>query len=138
MRSKNSILNSLLIVVGKVGKVISCYWDFSLGDLKIAELEVTQTIKGASHLKRLCFLASSTWACDISNIRDEETVLLFLNRDNKWLSEMSTFSQENKILPDLLRQYLKGQSLFFITHSGGGKITIENNLVEQNGSIEHF
>jgi len=61
-----------LIVVAKVEKVSS-----PIDDKRYAEAKVTEVWKGAQ-TESVEFLASPTWACDVSDAVKGETVVLFL------------------------------------------------------------
>lgn len=131
------IKDSDTIVLGKVTRVMECYQNTFFDNLKLAEFEVTQVIKGKSELTLLHFWASPSWACDISNAQDGQTLLLMLDQDEAMLSVTSNFSSENQILVNHLREYLQGRPIFSIAYSGGGRMIIENNLIEENGYIDY-
>jgi len=124
------VKTSDVIVVGKVVKLTN----FEAG--RVAELEVTRTIKGDSQLKRLHYWASPTWACDISDANQGETVLLLLSRAEKHLlADSSDLATRHPLLLNSLRKHLQGSPLFSINWSGGGRMVITDNLVERNGYI---
>ena len=134
---KEAIKHSEVIVIGKVTKVMECYQDSALGNLKIAELEVLQTVKSKSYIKHLYFWASPSWACDVSNAYDGETLLLLLESDNSRLSETSGFSKENPALASILRQYMQDHPIYDIAQSGGGKMLIENHQIALNDYLDY-
>ncbi len=101
-----------VVVTGKVTKVME-YPDISnRGNIKIAEVEIEEVLKGEKNLQRLYFLASPTWTCDISDAKDGERLLLILRNAN--------------------RRYLEFSPLFYIAQSGGGRIQIEHDLISLN------
>lgn len=134
---KEIIKDSDTIVLGKVTKVMECHQNTFFDNLKLAEFEVTQVIKGKPELTLLHFWASPTWACDISNAQDGQTLLLMLNQNDTRLLETSTFSNENQILASHLREYLQGRPIFSIAYSGGGRMVVENNLIDRNSHITY-
>jgi hypothetical protein len=134
---KEAIKYSGVIVIGKVTKVMECYQDSVLGNLKIAELEVTQTVKSKSYIKHLYFWASPSWACDVSNAHDGETLLLLLEPDYSRLSETSDFLKETPTLAKILRQYMQDRPIYNIAQSGGGKMLIENHQIALNDYLDY-
>jgi hypothetical protein len=50
-----------------------------IAGLRVAELQVTETLKGDPNLIRLHFLAQPTWICDITEAGKGETGLYFLS-----------------------------------------------------------
>lgn len=129
---KEVIKDSDIIVLGKVTKVMECYQNTFFDNLKLAEFEVTQIIKGKPELRLLHFWASPTWACDISSAQDGQILLLMLDQSEEMLSVTSNFSSENQILVNHLREYLQGRPTFSIAYNGGGRMIIEKNLIERN------
>ena len=71
------VQRSDLIVVAKVESISP-----PLIDKRYAKAKVMEVWKGAQ-TERVEFLASPTWACDISEAKQGETVLLFLTKGNK-------------------------------------------------------
>ena len=132
---KNAIEGSEIIVRGKVIKVIECYQDFDRGNIKIAELEVTQIIKGNPHLKRLHFWASPSWACDISNAYDGETLVLLLVQNKERLSADKQFFKNS--VEELLRQYMNDRPLYDMVNYGGGRMIITNNHITLNTHLNY-
>jgi hypothetical protein len=118
------------IVIGRVIKLTN------FDDVRIAELDVIQTIKGDSQLTCLHYWASPTWACDTSTANENETVLLLLSRaEKRLLSDASDFVKRHPASAKSLRNHLQNSPLFSITGSGGGRMVITENIVERNGYI---
>lgn len=113
-----------------IGKVISVA---PIDGGRIAWLEVTQTLKGNSQLKRLAFWASPTWACDISTANEGETVLLLLSRASA--SDLSELAKEHPSLDSYLKNNSTNGTLFFINESGGGRMVITNDILERNDYV---
>jgi hypothetical protein len=103
------IKSSDLIVVGRVVNA-------KVNDKAIAELTITQTLKGDSSLRQVLFFAAPVWACDVSAAEENETGLFFLRRN-------FTNSPSEKALP---QSELEGVPIFFITHSGRGRMIFQH------------
>lgn len=91
-----------------VGRVVNAKVDGK----HVAELGVTQVLKGDRSLKRVRFYAAPLWVCDISRAEENETGLFFLRRN--FIDDPT----ENA----LSRSDRDGEPIFFITHSGRGRI----------------
>ena len=135
MPFKDAIAHSELIVSGKVIQVIECYQDFDRGNIKIAELEVTQILKGNSQVKRIHFWASPTWVCDISDARDGETLVLLLVQSKERFSADKQFSKNS--IEEHLRTYMNGRPLYDIVQSGGGRMIINSTQVRLNSYLDY-
>jgi hypothetical protein len=99
------IKSSDLIVTGRVVNA-------KVGGKSIAELEISRTLKGNPSLKRVRFVAAPIWACDVSAAEEDETGLFFLRRN-------FTDDPSERALP---QSESDGVPLFFITHSGRGRM----------------
>ena len=100
------IEGSDLIVLGKVTDVTTIGHGF-----KLASVEVTQTVRGQTDAK-LRYIASPVTFEDISDARIGETAVLFLRKPKKTPSEY----------PEDVLEITRGQPLFFIAHSGWGRL----------------
>jgi hypothetical protein len=98
-----------LIVVGKVVNA-------RVNGKRIAELAVSRTLKGDPSLKRIRFYAGPSWACDVSEAVEGETGIFFLQR---YLTEYPA----EKSLPQTDSD---GIRVFFLTHSGRGRLVIHH------------
>lgn len=103
------IKSSDLIVVGRVSEA-------RVGGQAVAELGITQILKGDPALKRVRFVAGPVWACDVSAAEDNEAGLFFLRRS-------FTDDPSERALP---QSQSGGLPLFFITHSGRGRMIFKN------------
>jgi hypothetical protein len=97
-----------LIVLGKVLSVTAV----GSNGFKIAELDISQTLRGKTENARLHYIASPMTDDDASAAQPGETALLFLRKLRKPLSEFSTD------IPETTR----GEPLFFIAHAGRGRL----------------
>ena len=98
-----------LIVVGKVVKA-------GINGKRIAELAISRTLKGDPSLKIIRFAAGPSWACDVSDAVEGETGIFFLRRN-------FTDDPAEKALPHAESD---GLPMFFITHSGRGRMVIHH------------
>lgn len=103
------IKSSDLIVTGRVVNA-------KVGGKSIAELEITQTLKGKPFLRRVRFVAAPIWACDVSATEENEAGLFFLRRN-------FTDDPSERALP---QSESDGVPLFFITHSGRGRMIFQH------------
>jgi hypothetical protein len=95
-----------------IGKVVNA----SVNGKHIAELEVTQVLKGDLAWKRVRFYAAPIWACDISGAKEDETGLFFFSNDLFYdPKEKASLQKDNDGVP-----------MFFITHSGRGRMIFEH------------
>jgi hypothetical protein len=109
MSLSEMIKSSDLIVTGRVVNA-------KVGGKSIAELEVTQTLKGNPSLRRVRFFAAPIWACDVSAAEENEAGLFFLRRNfDDDPSERALPQSESDGVP-----------LFFITHSGRGRMKFQH------------
>lgn len=98
-----------LIVVGRV-------LNAKVNGKPVAELEIIQTLKGDSSRKRVRFFAAPIWVCDVSAAEENETGLFFLRR-------YFTDDPAERALP---QNEPDGVPVFFITHSGRGRMIFKN------------
>jgi hypothetical protein len=96
-----------------VGKVVNA----RVHGKRIAELEVTQVLKGDRSLKRVRFYAAPSWACDISAAEQDEVGLFFLTND------LPPQLSKEKHSP---YRDSEGVPVFFITHSGRGRMIFKH------------
>ena len=94
-----------------IGRVVNARVDGK----RIAELEVTQVLKGDPSWKRVRFYAFPFWACDISDARENERGLFFLTSD--------PVGDPKEKVP--VEKDSDGIAIFFITHSGRGRMIFE-------------
>ena len=85
-----------------VGKVIST----TVSGKKVAEVEVTRTLKGNPNVKRLYYYFGPSWMCDVSDAKEGETAIYFL----------SAYSSKVEVMP--------GVPLFELVHSGRGRLIV--------------
>ncbi len=95
-----------------IGKVVNA----RVNGKRIAELEVAQVLKGNPSWKRIRFYAAPTWACDISNAVENETGLFFLTNNLLYDPKEKPALEKDK----------DGIPIFFITHSGRGRMIYEH------------
>ena len=108
------IKDSDYIVRGKVSRVLK------ISDTQIAEMEVADVLKGKHTTKKLYFMASPTWACDISHAEQNESCLYFLSRlKHTYVSE--TLGKRHPGFMQELESTLQGQPLHSIARSGYGR-----------------
>lgn len=100
------------IVIGKVTKV------YSIEKEEIAELEISRVVKGKTSLTYLFFYASKTWTCDVSNAEDGESGIYFLQQSYKPKNP----SKDQLDFLQKINPITQGAPLFFITHSGYGRM----------------
>ena len=101
--------HSDLIAIVKVSQI------HSTNGVQIAEATIEQMLKGNKKVKKIYFLASSTWTCDISRAELGESALVFLNK----ISDRSKVSGRSWKLPK------KGYNpLYQIGHVGRGRMPI--------------
>src|SRR5262249_21963924 len=116
---KDLVKKSDSIVIGRVAKITQ------LDGVNIAELEITQTLKGDAGLKRLHYWATPTWSCDISTANEGETVLLLLSLvKESFLSDSSEYGKHHPLLARHMREHLQNNPLFFIGWFGGGRMRV--------------
>lgn len=109
--------DSDVVATGKVTKVMEYPAASNQEDIKIAEFEIEEVLKGEKNLQRLYFWASPTWTCDISDAKDGERLLLILKKSD--------------------RRYLEFSPLFYIAQSGGGRMQIEQHSIKLNSYLEY-
>ena len=97
------------IVVGKIVRT-------KINRKNIAEIAVSQNLKGDSSLRRVRFSSAPLWACDVSAAVENEQGLFFLQKD--------PFG--DPALRALPPGEHDGVPLFFLAHSGRGRIIIQN------------
>ncbi len=108
------VIKSDYIVIGKISNVRV------IEGLRVAEVEVIQTIKGDHSFKKLFYLAEGTWTCDISTAEEGEKALLFLSE----LPDSIAYMLEGE--KSLIKvKELTGSSHFFqLSHSGRGRMPV--------------
>jgi hypothetical protein len=98
-----------LVIVGKVVNV-------TVNGKRIADVAVTQTLKGDRSLTRIRFYAFPIWTCDVSAAEQNETGIFFLR------SHFTDDSAEKTAPQDKL----DGIPVFFLTHSGRGRLIFQH------------
>lgn len=91
--------------------------------IRVATVVLLQPLKGCTIGQRLIYLASKTWACDISDAKLNETSLLLLHPvlENPFAG---MFAKEQRQFEKARRESLRGVSLHSIVHSGNGRMAI--------------
>ncbi len=84
--------------------------------VKIARAVPLQAFKGANNLTAFYFVAEPTWTCDTSQAKQDETALFFLNQSRGQIIKRRLLRK-----PDAR---VTVQPLFFIAHSGRGKMPL--------------
>ena len=97
------------IVVGRVVRT-------KINGKNIAEIAVSQNLKGDSSLRRVRFSSAPLWACDVSAAEENEQGLFFLQKD----------PMGDPALRALPPGESDGVPLFFLAHSGRGRIIIQH------------
>jgi hypothetical protein len=97
-----------LVVLGKVVSVTAV----GSNGFKIAEVEITQTLRGQTESANLRYIATPMTDDDASDAQLGESALLFLRRLSKPPSEYSAD----------VRKITRGEPLFFIAHAGRGRL----------------
>src|SRR6185312_2723586 len=72
MKLEDMIQRSEYVVLGKVSRVKV------VDGVKLAEIEVTRTLKGDASVTRLYYWASPSWMCDVSDATAHEDGIYFL------------------------------------------------------------
>jgi hypothetical protein len=109
MKLADMIKYSDLVIVGKVVNA-------RVDGKRIAEVAVTQTLKGDRSLTRVRFYAFPIWVCDVSDAEQNETGIFFLRRN-------FTDDPAEKSLP---QGKSDGSPIFFIAHSGRGRLIFQH------------
>ena len=115
------------IVVGKVVSVRAVN-----DELRVAEVEIGQTLKGASSVKRLYYQIPRYSLEDTSDAQVGETALLFLRQPH---------NLQPSNYPKAIQEITNGTPLFYLSHAGRGRLipTSLNGIsyvyVRRDGSI---
>jgi hypothetical protein len=114
------------VVVGKVLRV------HQVSGLRIAEVDVVETLKGQSAIPTLFFLAQPTWICDITEAEAGETALLFLQKSDGALAleSMPPGDGEFRKAPRGFRRQLdrlrRDAPFFVVAQAGRGHMAVRS------------
>ncbi|MGH9968078.1 MAG: hypothetical protein ACREBG_09635 [Pyrinomonadaceae bacterium] len=111
MKLEDMIQRSQYIVLGKVSAVKV------VDGVKLAQIEVTRTLKGDPGITRLYYWASPSWVCDVSDAKVLEEGIYFL-----WYPEVSKPSKEYLRLLKRAHPFLQGATVADLVHSGRGRL----------------
>lgn len=111
MKLEDMIQRSKYVVLGKVSAVNV------VDGVKLAEIEVTRTLKGDSGVTRLYYWASPSWMCDVSDAKVFEEGLYFL-----WYPEVSKLTKEHLRLLRRAHTFTQGMTIYLLVHSGRGRL----------------
>ena len=114
------------VVVGKVLRV------HQVSGLRVAEVEVVETLKGQTPVPHLFFLAQPTWICDVTEAEAGETALLFLEASDGVLElqNMPPGDGEFRKAPRGFRRQLdrlrRGSPFFVVAQAGRGHMAVRS------------
>jgi hypothetical protein len=110
---KDMIRRSEYVVLGKVSRVAT------LDGVKLAEVEVSRTLKGNPGVTRLYYWASPQWRCDVSDAEVGEEGLYFLGNFGE---EHSRPSEAHLQFLEEARPFTQGARVYMLEHSGRGRL----------------
>ena len=111
MTLEKMIQRSKFIVLAKVVRV-----KFVDG-VKLAELEVTRTLKGDPSVTRLYYWATPSWMCDVSDATLNEVGIYFL-----WEVENPSPNKAQLRFQRRARPFTQGATIYALEHSGRGRL----------------
>ena len=113
---KNLIIYSKVIVVGKVVKVST------VENLKIAEVEVIEVLKGQFNNRILYYRANPLGACDVSGGKEQEIGIYFFSDQ----INISALSKEDPEFVEKLKPVTQNPDFFNLTWDGQGRLLIKS------------
>ena len=119
MTLERMIAASSIIVLGKVSRV-AVFNPSAEYPVKIAEVEVIETLKGPRNLKTVYYWASPGWACDVTTAHEGETDLFLFRPGTRFRDYPQSLSA---IIPKI-KAMTGNRELATIIHSGRGQMEI--------------